>query len=202
MGQYSKLPHGFPHTFFNSGVHFFCFLWYICPLSEPGSHWLSIKRNVTAFFFCLAFPSDRHLRRGQRGTLREEYMTGGAGEGVATTAALPPRSRFTQVNGSFSHSASHRLCTLVESILPPFSPWLGADLARREKLREWCGWFDWTLLSWQLRKQSAAAVYEALCRLCFKIKSPPWCLWPVSKWEIIKKTCYDSRTFDFQKKPV
>ncbi|CAB1439791.1 unnamed protein product [Pleuronectes platessa] len=40
--------------------------------------------------------NQRYRRRGQQGTVREEYMRGGLGEGAATTAAVPPRSKFTQ----------------------------------------------------------------------------------------------------------
>ncbi|TNN80898.1 hypothetical protein EYF80_008903 [Liparis tanakae] len=45
---------------------------------------------------------DHRLRRGQQKTVREEYMKGGVGQGAATTAAVPPRSKFTQREGEGS----------------------------------------------------------------------------------------------------
>lgn len=116
MGQYCKLPHGFLHTFFNTGRRGggggVISSRYRCPLCEPYTLWCSIKRNLTAFspfFLLLRLPLKEG---GQRGTEREEYMKGRAGEGKVTIETVRPRSEFTQVNGSFFKSISLCLCAL------------------------------------------------------------------------------------------
>ncbi|KAK2824357.1 hypothetical protein Q5P01_021532 [Channa striata] len=51
------------------------------------------RRTIRGFAARVRAPN-HCLKRGQQGTLREEYMKGGEGE--VTTVAVPPRSKFTQ----------------------------------------------------------------------------------------------------------
>lgn len=79
MGQYSKLPHGFLHAFFNTCIS----LRYICPLSEPGFPWHSIKRNLTVFssvFFPLRSPLKEGSVRGREWGIHEGQGGGGGGD--------------------------------------------------------------------------------------------------------------------------
>lgn len=85
---------------------------YRCPLCEPSTLWCSIKRNLTAFFPFFLLLRSPLKEGGQRGTEREEYMKGRAGEGKVTTETVRLRSEFTQVNGSFFKSISLCLCAL------------------------------------------------------------------------------------------
>lgn len=85
-----------------------------CPLCELYTLWCSIKSNLTAlfppsFFLLLRLPLKEG---GQRGTEREEYIKGRAGEGKVTIETVRLRSKFPQVNGSFFKSILLCLCAL------------------------------------------------------------------------------------------
>lgn len=104
MGRYSKLPHGFLHTFFNSGPHFLCDTFVLClNWVLPGIPFAHSPFSSSSSSFPLRLTRQEEEEGRERSAENQAGRThvggGRAGEGSATrSAAATLRSKFTQVN--------------------------------------------------------------------------------------------------------
>lgn len=120
-------------------------LWYICPLSEPGSPRHSIKGKFNNLLLCLPLLSDLLLRRGQHRTARENTWRAGRGGGASCSTSA---SEVTQVKGYFFYSADLWLWTFLVSVLHSVKAERGSTGAGFDWAVEcWWLWRNWKLSS-------------------------------------------------------
>lgn len=128
-------------------------LWYICPLSEPGSPWQSIKRNLTVFSsVCLPLRSplkEEGSARDRAWGIHEGWVGGGGGHHSGSTTGVKVHT------GKQIFALNPLLCDCAHSLVQSWRAFFFSFSDTEETWHAKAKWgsnvagFDWTLLGWR-----------------------------------------------------